>query len=273
MHAYVINLARSPERRAKVTANLDRCGVDYEIVTAIDAQEFGSGDLRAAGRVAAAFYHKFRPGEAGCALSHMSVYRKILADGLERALVLEDDIIAPPELAAIADAVGGCLDGAEVALLNFDSQEVVQVSRAGAIDLPATRQLVAPLHVRQPESGAAYVITREACARMTERAFPIQTKADDWAHFIQIGSIDRLRCVVPLAVRKHPGFGSTMGYYSHSSFKGRALALIDRLGLGLVQRVIAYRRERIWRRYTRVEFVDDPGPSLPSSRRGLASIH
>lgn len=268
MHAYVINLARSPERRAKVTANLERCSVDYEIVTAIDAQDFDRTDPHAAGKVDPIFYDRFRPGEAGCALSHMSVYRKILAGGLESALVLEDDVIVPPELSAIADAVARCLEGAEVALLNFDSEEIVQVSRVGAIDLPATRQLVAPVHVRQPESGAAYIITREACTRMTERAFPIQTKADDWAHFIQVGGIDRLRCVVPLAVRKHPGFGSTMGYYSHSSFKAYALALINRSGLGLVQAVVAYRRKRIWRRYTRVEFVDDSSSSPPSSHRG-----
>jgi glycosyl transferase, family 25 len=268
VHAYIINLVRSPERRAKITANLDRFGVDYEIFAAIDAQELDPTDANASGEIAPRFYDKFRPGEAACALSHISVYRKILADGLEWALVLEDDIIAPPELAAIADAVAGYLRGAEVALLNFDSEEVVQVSRIGAIDLPATRQLVAPVHVRQPASGAAYIITREACARMIELALPVQTKADDWAHFIETGGIDRLRCVVPLAVHKDPGFGSTMGYYSHTSFKARALALIDRLGLGLVQRIIAYRRERIWRKYTRVEFVDDPSPSLPSSRRG-----
>jgi len=268
MHTYVINLARSPERRAKITANLERCGVDYEVVTAIDAQDFDSADPAAAGKVAHTFYGKFRPGEAGCALSHMSVYRKILADGLECALVLEDDVIVPTQLPTIADAVARYLEGAEVALLNFDSEEIVQVSRTGAIRLPASRQLVAPVHTRQPESGAAYIITREACARMTERAFPIQTKADDWAHFIQIGGIDRLRCVVPIVVHKHPGFQSTMGYYADSSLKARALAVIDRLGLGLVQRVVAYRRKRIWRRYTRVEFVDNPGPSLPTSRHG-----
>jgi glycosyl transferase, family 25 len=268
MHAYVINLARSPDRRAEITTNLDRYAIDYEIVNAIDAQDFELTDPHAAGKVSATFYDKFRPGEAGCALSHMSVYRKILADGLHWALVLEDDIIAPPELSAIADAVAGYMEGAEVALLNFDSEGVVQVRKVGAIDLPATRQLVVPVHARQPESAAAYVITREACARMTERAFPIQTKADDWAHFIRIGTIDRLRCVVPLVVRKHPRFGSTMGYYSDSSLKARALAVIDRLGLGLVQRMVASRRERIWRRYTRVEFVDDLGSVLPSSRRG-----
>jgi glycosyl transferase, family 25 len=267
MHAYVINLARSPDRRAEVTANLDRCGVDYEIVTAVDAQDLDFTDPCVAGKVAATFFEKFRPGEAACALSHMSVYRKILADGRGWAVVLEDDIIAPPELAAIADAVAGRMDGAEVALLNFDSKGVVEVRKMGALDLPATRQLVAPVHARQPESAAAYVITREACARMTERGFPVQTKADDWSHFIRIGSLDRIRCVVPLVVRKHPGFGSTMGYYSDSGLKARALAVIDRAGLGLVQRMVAYRRERIWRRYSRVEFVDDPGSLLPSSRR------
>jgi glycosyl transferase family 25 len=263
MHAYVINLERSAERRAKVTANLDRYGVDYEIVTAVDGR-----DLDPAGKVAPGFFDKFSPGEAGCALSHMAVYRKVLADGRECALVLEDDIIVPPELTAIANGIAKCLEGAEVALLNFDSAEVVQVSRIGAIDLPATRQLVRPVDVRQPSSTAAYVITREACARMIERAFPVQTTADDWANFIQVGGIERLRCVVPLAVRKDPAFGSTLDYYSSTSFKARILALIDWLGLGLVQRVVTYRRARIWRRYTRVEFVEEARPSVPSSRHG-----
>jgi len=266
MHAYVINLARSPERRAKITASLDRYGVDYEIVRAIDAQD-ADFSLRTADKVAPAFYDKFRPGEAACALSHVSVYRKIVSDGLDLGLILEDDLVVPPELTRIADAVGTCLEGAEVALLNFDSPEIVQFSRTGAIDLPAARQLAAPVHVRQPESGAAYIITREACARMIERGVPVQTKADDWARFIQTGSIDRLRCVVPLAVRKDPSFASTMGYYSRNSFKARTLALIDRLGFGLVQRVVAYRRERIWRKYTRVEFAEDASASLPSSPR------
>src|SRR5262245_29402166 len=160
MHAYIINLARSSERRAKITAMMDKYGIDYEIVNAIDAQDHDFNAF-SADTVVSAFYDKFRPGEAACALSHMSVYREILADGLDWGLVLEDDIVVPPELMRIANAVAACLAGAEVALLNFDSEEVVRVSRVGAVDLPSARQLVTPVDARQPASGAAYVIRSE----------------------------------------------------------------------------------------------------------------
>jgi hypothetical protein len=258
MRAYVINMARSADRRAHITAGLRGTGLDFEFINAIDAADLDFTDPAIAGRLAPSFFDRFRPGEAACAMSHASAYQKILADGLDSALVLEDDVTVPPELAEIADAVAARLDGAEVALLNFDSAEVVQVIRDGAIELPGGGQLVFPVDISQPVSGAAYIITREACERMAKLALPIATKADDWAHFHRVGAIDQLRCVHPLAVRKAPEFGSTMGYYSDASMRARVLALIGRYDLGLVKRVVAYRRERIWRKYRQVEFVDTP---------------
>jgi hypothetical protein len=91
---------------------------------------------------------------------------------------------------------------------------------------------------------------------MVRLAVPVQTKADGWALFRQIGALDRVRCVVPLGVHKDPWFGSTIGYNADTSLKARALALIDRFDPGLVKRAVAYRRERIHRRHTRIKFVD-----------------
>jgi glycosyl transferase family 25 len=258
VRAYVINLARSADRRAHVTAGLRRTGLDFEIITAIDAETLDFSEPWNAARLAPSFFDRFCPGEAACAMSHASVYQKILADGQDSALVLEDDVIVPPQLPEIVDAVAAQLEGAEVALLNFDSSEVVQVTRDGAIELPAGRQLVFPVDISKPVSGAAYIITREACEGLAKLAEPIATKADDWAHFHHVGAIDRLRCVYPLAVLKAPEFGSTMGYYSDASVRARVLALVGRYDLGLVKRAVAYRRARIWQRYRQVEFVDVP---------------
>ena len=44
----------------------------------------------------------FRPGHAACAMSHLSVYRKILASGEDLALVLEDDVTVPADLGSLA---------------------------------------------------------------------------------------------------------------------------------------------------------------------------
>ena len=39
MRAYVINLARSLDRRAHITAELRKTGLDYEIIAAVDGRD------------------------------------------------------------------------------------------------------------------------------------------------------------------------------------------------------------------------------------------
>ena len=97
VRAYVINLARSPERRASMTAQLTDCSIDFEIVTAVDGRELNMGDVEVVEAIAPSFLAAdwFRPGHAACAMSHLSVYRKILASGEDLALVLEDDVAVP----------------------------------------------------------------------------------------------------------------------------------------------------------------------------------
>jgi glycosyl transferase, family 25 len=259
MHTYVINLARSPERRAHMTAQLEDRGIDWENVVAVDGRDLDMTDRRTIEAPAPSSRNNesLLPGEVGCALSHLDVYRRILADGLEQALVLEDDVTLPADLPAVLDALPEQLAGSEVALLNFDSVGTCQVSRNGSVGLPTARQLVHPVDIHQPLSAAAYVITREACQRMTESRLPIRSTADDWGYFYSAGVLDRLRCVVPLAVDKTSDFASTMAYHSEKSFKGRVLSLITRYDLRLLQRAVVYRRERIWRKHNRVEFVDE----------------
>src|SRR5205823_1114202 len=120
MHAYVINLARSRDRRAHITAQLRKTGIDYEIITAVDGRDLNMHDSAIIDSSLIA-KNSFPAGTAGCALSHLRVYRKMIADGLDEALILEDDVTLPADLGALADAVAGHLTGAEVALLNYGS--------------------------------------------------------------------------------------------------------------------------------------------------------
>jgi glycosyl transferase, family 25 len=258
MRAYVINLPRSPERRAHIVAELAKCSIDFEFVEAVDHRDLSSSDARIAELVAPSFLSRddFRMGVAAAALSHLSAYRKILADGPDRALVLEDDVDVPEDLARLADAVAAQLGGAEVALLNFESEQTCKLSRRGSVDLPGGRQLVLPLNGSVPVSGAAYLVTRQACERLESSAPPVRTKPDDWARFCSEGLLEQVRCVVPNPVTKNPDFSSTIDYNSESGLKSRLLRLIARHDLGFAKRAVSYRRQRIWRRQSRVEFVD-----------------
>ena len=76
MHTYVVNLARSADRRAHIMAELRKTQVSYEIVAAVDARDLDFSDTRL---IDPAFAEAStdRPGVVGCALSHLEIYRKV----------------------------------------------------------------------------------------------------------------------------------------------------------------------------------------------------
>jgi glycosyl transferase family 25 len=264
VYAYVINLARSTDRRAHITAELNKTGLKYEIFPAVDGREVDLADTTIIDPSLPNFT-QFLPGTAGAALSHLGVQQKIIADGHDAALVLEDDVTLPVDLDSLADAVADQLSGAEVALLSYDSYETCKMSREGATQLPDSRKLALPIDINQPRSGGAYVITREACERMAKFVLPVRVNPDDWWYFYREGVIDRVRCVAPLSVFKTARLTSTMGSYSlGNGVKGRlAWALVNRK-IPLLHQVLIYRRQRIYRQWGRSELVDMPFIEKPS---------
>ena len=263
MHAYVINLARSLDRRAHITAELKKVGLHYEIVTAVDGQDLDLNDTA----VIDPSFHRIAltAGSAGARLSHLSVYKKIIEDGLDKALVLEDDVVLPHDLANLVESVARHLSGAEVALLSVDSPTACKLSVEGSAPLPAGRVLALPIDIRQPRSAGAYVITREACERMVKGSLPIRIQADMWWDFYREGMIDRVRCVVPLPVHKNAKLASTIGSYSlGNGIRARLVRPLVRGNVPVLSQLLAYRRQRIYRQWSQFELVEDPFVEKPS---------
>lgn len=79
MKAYCLNLKRSTDRRAKMEAQFEREGLEVEFIEAVDA---------------ATFPPEFKPmqarGDFACASSHRKMYKKMIEEGHEMALVFED---------------------------------------------------------------------------------------------------------------------------------------------------------------------------------------
>jgi len=264
VHAYVINLARSLDRRAHITNELKKTGLDYEIVTAVDGRDLDLSD-RTIVDPALTYVTQFLAGTAGAALSHLSAYRKIIDEGLDEALVLEDDVTLPADLGSLGDAVAGQLAGAEVALLSYGSYGSCKLSREGSVNLPSSRLLALPIEIRMVNSGGAYIITREACERMIKCVLPVRVNPDDWWYFYREGVLDRVRCVMPLPVLKNPKLNSTLGsYLLGKSLSGRLAWPLVRLKIPLLHQALSYRRQRIYRQWSQQELVDMPFIEKPS---------
>lgn len=93
MKIFVINRRRDAARRAAIESELNGAGLAFEFVEAVDGSELSEEAKRRIGD-----YPKMRrvlrelsDGELGCAASHNVVYRKMIAEGIDEACILEDD--------------------------------------------------------------------------------------------------------------------------------------------------------------------------------------
>jgi len=98
---YVINLARSPERRAWMEGELGREGVAGIFVRAVDGRRFGARCDDAAKANPAR--RQLSRAEAALTLSHRKVWRRFLASGARHAAIFEDDIHLGKNIRQILD--------------------------------------------------------------------------------------------------------------------------------------------------------------------------
>ena len=101
--------------------------------------------------------------------------------------------------------------------------------------------------------------------RMIESVLPLRANADDWQFFYKEGILDRVRCVLPLAVAKDSKFESMIGLYSlGNGVKARLVGPFVRHKIPLLHQVILLRRRHILRQWDRSEIVDIPFIEKPS---------
>ena len=144
---YVITLRRATDRHALLARAL--AGLRYEVFHGQDKRDLDPADLRERGiyddREARRLHRHGRGmnlGEIACALSHAGVWRRILEEGHERALVFEDDAVPVEGAIDLAPAALAQLPPTwELLYLGYDRNEEVtlrpRVNRAAYVALGA----------------------------------------------------------------------------------------------------------------------------------------
>ena len=93
---YVINLERSIERRDAIIKKMNAYGLNYDLFNAIDGNNISNemmNIIHSKGNNFRELYGRdMERGEAGAALSHLELYKKIVAQRIDCAIILEDDI-------------------------------------------------------------------------------------------------------------------------------------------------------------------------------------
>ncbi|MDF1717062.1 MAG: glycosyltransferase family 25 protein [Antarcticimicrobium sp.] len=98
MHSLIIHMSASTTRRPNAEALL-RTLPDAQLVEAVDGRDpaqVTGVTIRPGDAHAPAYPFPLSPGEIGCFLSHRRCWRRILAEGWEYALIVEDDLEVDP---------------------------------------------------------------------------------------------------------------------------------------------------------------------------------
>nr|XP_060613147.1 probable inactive glycosyltransferase 25 family member 3 [Anolis sagrei ordinatus] len=95
---FLINLVRRPDRRQRMLDALLELEIEPLVVNAVDGSALNSSDIKKLGvDLLPGYYDPFSgrtltKGEVGCFLSHHHIWKEIVEQGLERSIVLEDDV-------------------------------------------------------------------------------------------------------------------------------------------------------------------------------------
>jgi glycosyl transferase, family 25 len=197
---YVITLARNEARHQSIREGL--AGLDIHLHWGVDGACLAQHEAASSYDEAQArslYGRPLSPGELGCALSHVNVYRDALEKGHERILVIEDDVVLNhtnltqvpgifAELPEKWDLLYLCTyRAAETAWLRFKVQRVYPLLNATGIrryPLQKIQRLYSRAfsrHLRRAgmHNGTwAYALTRAAATRLIKMQTPVVTISD-----------------------------------------------------------------------------------------------
>lgn len=154
--AFFINLDRHPHRRAHLERQLAAIGFFAERVAGVNGRNIPPEIAKNF-----SFADYLTPGQVGCSASHLTALRIIRDRGIPAALILEDDAIIPPELAAvIAEVMSALPNGWDLVRLCRRAKRAVKP----IAQLSNGRQLVR--YSRIPVGSAGYLISTTGAAKL-----------------------------------------------------------------------------------------------------------
>lgn len=173
---YVISLARAPERRRAMAEHLDRIGIEYEMVDAVDGRALSAEYVAS---VVAPGCDLTR-GMIGCNLSHWELSKKLLASDRDVALFLEDDARLSPAAAAFIRS------GVDASTFDFCFLDCEDRNWQGPIfyDPDDSIELAGGFRAHRLSAGPlkthALLVTRAATEKRLEHMVPIRHCIDNY---------------------------------------------------------------------------------------------
>jgi len=254
MRLFIVTLPKFEERYSYITQHAAAVSSLQSEIVGVDGSE--------ALHDKTCFTHQemcLSAGQLGCALGHLTAYRRMQELGLEWAVMIEDDAVLPFDFDKVVFEISRFIREGEVISLYSPSIEKAVYSSVGAVTIGDMR-ILAPMKARYVRTTLSYIIERSAARQILKFNMPVRTVADNFAAFYEAGALNHIRVLQPSPF-KMIGFESTIGYLPRD---GLIRKISRRLNdLPMTRRLLKFRREIMHRRRINnfVE-VQDPSPLM-----------
>lgn len=205
MNIFVINLKKDHERRESVVQQFKKLQITFSFISGILGKALTEEEIKESYNEKKTFRHLCRPlvlAEIGIALSHLSIYRKIVEENIQYACIFEDDVIIPENLGYILKNVESNL--------NNGIPEIVLLSPSNVKDKSV--DIDSEYKISDFKSGvyaSAYVINLLGAKALIKKLYPVSHVADCWT-WLNSHKVVNIRAVVPSVVNQNQiEFGSS----------------------------------------------------------------
>jgi len=128
---YIINLKDSVKKRMHIEERLNSFkNINYNFFEAVNGNSLTQEKIDKVYQKKAAireFKRELSGGEIGCALSHLSIYRMMIEQNIEKAVILEDDAVLCEDFPEILRHLDQLPEDAECLLFGYDAEIAKEV--------------------------------------------------------------------------------------------------------------------------------------------------
>ena len=202
---YILNLARSAHRRTHMQSQLKDCDIPYVFIEAADGKSKQAEDFSAYNpRTIDITGRALKATEVGAFLSHIRAMERAKKDGMDWAIVLEDDVVVSE---AFIEVVNGLLD-----CNNFDVVRLYtrnQTLCRGDGDI-----VISPRSGYSNWGGAlGYAINQGGIDKVLNTYTPIHLKIDNflfghWMHRLNVAYTDSNMVGIETTIKSDIGYES-----------------------------------------------------------------
>jgi len=209
----VINLDRSIGRLTFMRRQIERLGLSFERVPAIDGLNVPTDLARYFSHIARSTTPIIDDAAVGCYASHLKAYQRIVALNAPYALILEDDALLPDDITDIVcDTLYALPQGWDLVQLATPHRHAIKPLST----LPCGGTLIR--YSRVPHGAVGYLIRRSGAEKLLSPAIRRQWAIDTDTRRPWLFGLD-VYGVTPNPIR-HGSFPTTMGRVRKSARRG-----------------------------------------------------